>query len=102
VASLNAAIFFGWIVLALGAYLSGALGLIRSIALGSMTALMMGILKGSSMTSVISTAGLCIALVPMGIGVLGERPRPRLGRVLKWCLLVAALIAVMFYVGQLG
>ena len=47
VSGLTAAILFGWIVLAIGAYLSGTLGLLRSIALGLMSALMIGVLKGS-------------------------------------------------------
>lgn len=102
VAALNAAIFFGWIVLAIGAWLSGTLGIVRSIALGLMSALMMGVLKGSSPTSVIATAGLAIALVPLGVRGFREPPRPPARAVLKWSFLMAALIAAMFYVGRLG
>jgi hypothetical protein len=76
VSVLNAAILFGWIVLAIGAYLSGTFGLIRSIALSLMSALMLGVLKGSSVTSEVAVTGLCIVLVPLGIGVLRTPPVP--------------------------
>jgi hypothetical protein len=102
VSSLNAAILFGWIVLAVGAYLSGTLGLLRSIALGLMAALMMGVLKGSSAVSVISVSGLCVAIVPAGVAVLRAPPTPSIPKMLGWFLFLAALIAGSFYVGQLG
>jgi hypothetical protein len=102
VATLNAAIFFGWIILAIGAWLSGTLGLARSIALGMMSALMMGILKGSSPISIVAIAGLVIALVPLGVRGFREPPRPPVRSLLKWSFLMAALIAAMFYVGRLG
>jgi hypothetical protein len=73
---LGFAVFFGWPVLAIGAYLSGVLGLVRSLALGFMAALMAGVLKGSTDVSVVATAGLCLALVPLGIELLrGARDR---------------------------
>jgi hypothetical protein len=62
---------------------------------------MMGVLKRSSPTSVIATAGLAIALVPLGVRSFRE-PRPRACDVSKWGLLIAALIGAMFYVGRLG
>ena len=102
VSSLNFAILFGCIVLALGAYLSGTLGLLRSIALGSMAALMIGVLKGSSVTSVVCVTGLSIALVPLGVAVLRAPPRPRFHTVLGWSVFVTVLIAAMVYTGQLG
>jgi hypothetical protein len=67
---LGFAVFFGWPVLAIAAYLSGTLGLVRSLALGFMAALMAGVLKGSTDVSVVATAGLCVALVPLGIQLL--------------------------------
>ncbi len=102
VSALTATILFGWIVLAIGAYLSGTLGLVRSIALGSMAALMIGVLKGSSPTSVISTAGLCIALVPLGVTSLRAHPTPSPQKLAGWIVLVSGLIAAMFYLGQRG
>jgi len=102
VSGLTAAILFGWIVLAIGAYLSGTMRLLRSIALGLMSALMIGVLKGSSPTSVVATGGLCIALVPLGVKLLREHPTPSFRKLAGWCLFVAALIALMFYFGQLG
>jgi hypothetical protein len=67
---LGFAVFFGWPVLAIGAHLSRVLGLVRSLALGFMAALMAGVLKGSTDVSVVATAGLCLALVPLGIQLL--------------------------------
>ena len=102
VSGLNATILFGWIVLAIGAYLSGTLGLLRSIALGLMSALMMGVLKGSSWTSVVSTVGLCAAMVPLGITVLREPPSPSARTFMGWLLFLIGLVAALFYLGQLG
>ena len=49
IATLNGTIMFGWLILAIGSYLSGTLGLFRSIALALMAALMSGVLKGTSL-----------------------------------------------------
>jgi hypothetical protein len=99
---LNAAIMFGWFFLAIGAYRSGTLGLLRSVALGLMGALMMGVLKGSSAVSVVATAGLCVALVPLGFQVLRDGPRPAPRAVLGYALLVIAGLTVMFLLSQAG
>jgi hypothetical protein len=102
VSALTATIFFGWIVLAIGVYVSGTLGLFRAIALGLMAALMIGVLKGSSMTSVVATSGLSIGLVPLGVSVLREPPTPRFRTMVGWMLIIAAVMAFMFVIGQLG
>lgn len=102
VSALSATVLFGWIVLAIGACLSGTLGLFRSIALGLMAALMIGVLKGSSLMSVVSTAGLCAAMVPLGITVLREPPTPNARAFLRWFLFLIAFLAALFYFGQLG
>jgi hypothetical protein len=102
VSSLNATILFGWIVLAIGAYLSGTLGLLRSIALGVMAGLMMGVLKGSSWMSVLCVVCLCVAVIPTGVQVLRAPPTPSRRRLLAWCGLLALLVAGLFVVGQLG
>jgi len=102
VSALNGAILFGWLLLAIGAYLSRTLGLIRSIALALMSALMMGILKGSSATSVIATSGLCSALVPLGVEMLTAPPRPKMRTALVWSAVVIAVAATLFILGQLG
>lgn len=89
-------------MLAIGAYFSGTLGLLRSIALGLMAALMIGVLKGSSLMSLVSTLGLCTAMVPLGITVLREQPRPSARTFLSWFLFLIGLVAALFYFGQLG
>lgn len=102
VKTMNAAILFGWLVLAVGAYRSGILGLVRSIALALMAGLMMGVLKGSSIISVVSTAGLCVALVPLGVEVLRAEPRPRQLALLGWSLAAAVGVSAMYLFGQAG
>jgi hypothetical protein len=102
IATLNGAILFGWIILAIGAYLSGTLGLLRSIALGLMSLLMIGVLKGSSLVSVVATAGLCIALVPLGFKVLKAGPMPGFKAVISWSLIIIVLVTVLYLLGQAG
>lgn len=102
ISTLNGTIMFGWLLLSIGSYLSGTLNLFRSIALGLMTALMSGVLKGSSVMSVISGAGLCIALVPLGIKVLNDGPLPRNKEIAFWSLIVSAVIAILYFLGQAG
>jgi hypothetical protein len=102
ISTLNPVILFGWMVLAIGAYLSGVLGLSRSVALGSMAALMIGVLKGTTWVSVAATGGLCIALVPLGIQVLREAPTPSGRTVLGWGLTMLLLLAALYFLGQAG
>ncbi|RFS17087.1 hypothetical protein [Emticicia sp. C21] len=102
VATFSMCIVLGWIILAIGAYLSGTLILIRAIALAVMSALMLGVLKGSSTMAVIATSGLCIALVPLGISILTDKPRPSVRSILVWSLLIIILVAIMFISGQAG
>jgi len=102
VSGLTVCILAGWMVLAIGAYVSGTLGMLRAASLALMAALMIGVLKGSSFTSVIATSGLCIALVPLGITVLRAKPKPEWSQFAGWFAFIALLAAVMFYVGQQG
>src|SRR5215510_1213055 len=102
VSALNPVIFFGWIALAIGAYLSGTLGLFRSIALGLMSALMIGVLKGSSLVSVIAISGLCVALAPLGVKVLREGPTPSYRTIFGWSVLIIGLVIALFFFGQAG
>ncbi|MFC4591407.1 hypothetical protein [Sphaerisporangium corydalis] len=75
--TLSAAVFFGWIVLAVGTWRAGVLGIVRSVALGLMAALPIGVLKGTGPMSVVATLGLCVALLPLGVRVLRDGPAPR-------------------------
>lgn len=102
VSALNATILFGWFLLGVGTYLSGTLGLLRSIALALMSFLMMGVLKGSSITSVVAASGLCIALVPLGFKQLRMPPAPPLGKLLLSLAAGLVFVAALFYFGQLG
>ncbi|MDQ3289779.1 MAG: hypothetical protein M3Q05_00665 [Bacteroidota bacterium] len=102
VSGLSPFILFGWIVLAIGAYLSGVLRVVPTVALGLMTLLMIGVLKGSSVTSVIATAGLCVAFLPLGIKVISNGPKPSIFSVLKWTVLLVALITILYFLGQAG
>ncbi|SEM58849.1 hypothetical protein [Nonomuraea pusilla] len=75
--ALSVAVFFGWIVLAVGAWRAGVLGIVRAVALASTSALPIGVLKGTGPMSVLATLGLCLALVPLGVRVLRDGPPPR-------------------------
>jgi hypothetical protein len=99
---LNLAILLGWIVLAIGAYRSKTLGLLRSIALALMSALPLGVLKGTTMFSIIAVAGLCIALVPLGVKVLRDGPKPAPRNVFLTVVLTVILGAVFYFFGQAG
>ena len=102
VSTLTPAILLGWIVLAIGAYLSDTLSLSRSIGLGLMSALMSGVLKGSTWVSLVATGGLCIAFCPLGIEFLLAEPRPTVRTALGWAVLIAGLVGTLFLVGRLG
>nr|CEL12684.1 hypothetical protein [Kibdelosporangium sp. MJ126-NF4]CTQ93548.1 hypothetical protein [Kibdelosporangium sp. MJ126-NF4] len=70
---LSFTIMFGWYVLAIGAYRTQ--GLVRSVTLATMGLLPLGVLKGTEVVSIVGTAGLCVAFVPLGITWLREAPR---------------------------
>lgn len=74
------AIMLGWVVLAVGAWRSGVLGPVRSLALALMALLPLGVLKGTTPLSIVATAGLCIALAPLGLAILSNGPAPPAGR----------------------
>ena len=63
----------GWIVLAVGAYLSRTLGWLRSLGLLIMCAHVSGLLKGATTLGVFSDIGLCAAFIPLGISLLRHR-----------------------------
>ncbi|MFC3996297.1 hypothetical protein ACFOVU_10250 [Nocardiopsis sediminis] len=98
----NAAILGGWVLLAIGAYRSGVLGPLRALALASMSALPLGVLKGTTPMSVVAVAGLCVALVPLGLAVLREGAAPRPAAAAGRILLVAVAAVVMLLVGLAG
>lgn len=102
VSTLSAAIMFGWVILAIGAYRSRALSIIGSIGLGLMSALMLGVLKGASFVSIIATGGLCVALFPLGVKLLKSKPIPKMSVILLWILIIAVMITAMYFFGQAG
>ncbi|GIF00032.1 hypothetical protein [Paractinoplanes rishiriensis] len=86
----------GWVVLAIGAYRSGALGPLRAVSLGTVSMLALGTLKGTQIPqSLIAAAALCVVFVPLGVAVLRDGPRPS-NRALFW---IAVLIP-LFVLGQ--
>ncbi|WGK50627.1 hypothetical protein [Streptomyces sp. B146] len=100
--TLNAAIMGGWVLLAIGAYRSRVLGPLRAAALGLASAMPLGVLKGTTPLSVAAAAGLCLALVPLGMAALRNGPTPRAATVAGRLLLVAAVGTAMFLLGQAG
>ncbi|MGI5270242.1 hypothetical protein ACQEUU_13905 [Nonomuraea sp. CA-218870] len=93
--------FFGWVVLAVGAYRSGALGLGRSIALGLMSALALGTLKGTEPQSFIAVGGLCLAFIPLGVSLLRDGPPPS-RRAVVWIVVLVAVHVLMTAFGPRG
>ena len=63
----------GWIVLALGAYLSRTLGWLRSLGLLVMSAHVSGLLKGATALGMLYDIGLCVAFIPLGVSLLRHR-----------------------------
>jgi hypothetical protein len=86
--TINLATMAGWVVLAVGAWRSGVLGRVQSVGVALMTAMPVGVLKGTGVMSIVAAAGLCVALVPLGIKVLSRGPAPR-----WWTYPLAATIA---------
>ena len=101
-AALNLAIMAGWVVLALGAWRTGVLGVVPAVGLAATAALPLGVLKGTTMLSLVALAGLCLALVPLGFKLLREQPRPRRAVVLRWVPLVGVVVVVAALTGQAG
>ncbi|MCW3816967.1 hypothetical protein ONA91_21195 [Micromonospora sp. DR5-3] len=92
------AIMAGWVVLAVGAYRSRALSRPRAVALGLMSALALGTLKGTEVPqSLIAVGGLCYALVPLGVAVLRDGPRPTRRAVIGMVSLTVALVLLFFF-----
>ncbi|MCI4065762.1 hypothetical protein MRQ36_25670 [Micromonospora sp. R77] len=92
------AVVTGWVVLAIGAYRSRALSRPRAVALGLMWVLALGTLKGTQVPqSLIAVGGLCYALVPLGVTVLRDGPRPGRRAVLGLLALAAALVLLSLF-----
>jgi len=100
--TLSPAIMLGWIVLAIAAYASKTLGPCRSVALALTSALPLGVLKGSTVMSVVAATGACIALVPLGIQMLRAVPRPQPGTVIASVFLLAAVTLIFYLLGEAG
>lgn len=98
---LSFTILFGWIVLAIGAWRSGALRTVQALGLAAAALMPLGVLKGTTILSMVGAAGLCLALMPTGISLVCSGPRPRVRTV--WLTLAAAPAAgLLAYVSTLG
>jgi hypothetical protein len=73
---LSFTVMFGWFVLAIAAHRAHVLGVVRAVGLAAMGLLPIGVLKGTELLSIVGTVGLCVALVPLGIQVLVQQPKP--------------------------
>lgn len=101
-AALNSAALAGWIFLAVGAWRTRVLGPVRATALGLAAALPLGVLKGTTPLSLVALAGLCAGLVPLGLELLREGPRPSRRAVLRWVPLTLVALGLTVLVGQAG
>lgn len=96
--AVNIATFLGWIVLAVATWRSGALGRVQSVALGLMSAMPLGVLKGTGPMSIVAALGLCVAFLPYAIKLLKEGERPR-----WWAFpLAAVVLAGAVFLGEAG
>lgn len=98
----NLFIMLGWIILAIGAYNAQVFGLVQSIALGMMSLLMIGVLKGSAWTSIVAVVGLCIAMVTLGIKVITTDRAPGVKTIATAAGSALALVALLYWFGQQG
>jgi hypothetical protein len=100
--SLSSSVMLGWIVLAIGCYLSRTLRLLPAIALALMSGLMIGVLKGSTWASAVEVTGLAVAFVPLGIAFLRGADRPSRRTVIRTVPLLLLFLAGSIILGQLG
>ncbi|WP_189832978.1 hypothetical protein [Streptomyces zaomyceticus] len=100
--ALNLAVMGGWLLLAVGALRARVLGRVRALALAAAAALPLGVLKGTTPLSVVAAAGLCLALVPLGVTVLRDGPAPRRATALRWTAVITATVVLMTLIGQVG
>jgi len=100
--ALNLAVLAGWVVLAVGAWRSGVLGAWRAVALALAAMLPLGVLKGTTPLSLLALAGLCVALVPLGVSLLRARPRPGRATTLRWVTAASLVVVVLTLLGQAG
>lgn len=98
----TAALFFGWIVLAIGAWRARVIGPVSAVALALTSALPIGVLKGTTPSSVVAAVGLCVALLPLGVRTLRDGPRPRPATVARWFGLLAVVLVVGYLLGEAG
>lgn len=96
------ALFFGWVVLALAAWRTGVLRPVFAVALALTVNLPIGVLKGTTVWSIVAAVALCVALVPSGIRVLAAGPRPATAVMVRWIGVVVLFGAVSFLLGQAG
>jgi hypothetical protein len=92
----------GWIVLAIGCFLSGTLRLVPAIALALMSGLMMGVLKGSTWASAVQVAGLTVALVPLGVRLIRGANRLSPRTIWRTVPLFVLFVVGSIVLGQLG
>ncbi|MCM3627506.1 hypothetical protein M3194_09015 [Paenibacillus glycanilyticus] len=67
-----------------------------------MSALPLGVLKGTTTFSILAVAGLCIAWIPLGIKVLRDGPRPAARKAMVAIVLTAVIGYVFYFIGQAG
>jgi hypothetical protein len=100
--ALSVAIMAGWVVLALGAWRARVLGLFRAVCLAAMSALPLGVLKGTTALSIVAVAGLTVALAPLGVRMLREGEKPGGRAVVGWTIVVIAAGCAMVILGTVG
>ncbi|KID29133.1 hypothetical protein HQ32_03423 [Prauserella sp. Am3] len=101
-ATVNPANLVGWLVLAVGAWRARTFGGLQCAALGAMAFLVVGILKGTSDTSIPIGLALSAVLVPYGVQLLRTGPFPGGGRIAVGVGAVVVATAGLVLLGRAG
>lgn len=99
--SLSMFLMFGWIVLALGSFISKELKLWQCLGIVLAVSMPTGVLKGTDIRGLISLFGLLVAFIPYGICLIREdKQKPKF--VLMWIGISIIIIAISSIFGMLG
>lgn len=102
ISTLNLAIMVGWVIIAFGSYRSKVLNIYNSIALGLMSTLPLGVLKGTTNFSLLATGGLCVAFIPFGAKLIKNGPKPSFLLIVQWIFLILFLLSFFYFIGRMG
>ncbi|WP_431927629.1 hypothetical protein [Amycolatopsis tucumanensis] len=95
---LSFTILLGWPVLAFAAWRARVLHAVQAVGLAAMAALPLGVLKGTTVLSLVAVAGVAVALVPEGVRLIRVAPRPDF----RLVAVAVPVVGLLAYVSTLG